>query len=108
MLIVDHPKWLQENRVNLQTHYDKYVEGGDGEYSRFFAGCMSDSNIKEKTKEVETIPTTEVKIESIEKDVKLTAYFPNDVGDRFYEFISSNENNYECGGEYSNKNIYHT
>lgn len=106
MLIVDHPKWLQENRENLQTNYKDYIEGGDGEYSRFFAGCMSGSNIKENTKEVEIIPTTEDKIESIEKDVKLTAYFPNDVGDRFYEFISSNENNYECGEEYSNKNIY--
>jgi hypothetical protein len=106
MLIVDHPKWLQENRFNLQTHYEDYVERGDGEYSRFFAGCMPDSNIKENTKEVEIIPTIEDKIESIEKEVKLTAYFPNDVGDRFYEFISSNENNYECGEEYSNKNIY--
>ena len=106
MLIVDHPKWLQENRVNLQTKYNEYIEGGDGEYSRFFAGCMLDSNIKENTKEVKTIPTTKDKIEPIKKDVKLTAYFPNDVGDRFYEFISSNENNYECGEEYSNKNIY--
>ena len=106
MLIVDHPKWLQENRLNLGTNYNEYVERGDGEYSRFFAGCMLGSNIKENTKEVEIIPTSEDKIESIEKDVKLTAYFPNDVGDRFYEFISSNENNYECGEEYSNKNIY--
>ena len=106
MLIVDHPKWLQENRLKLQTYYKDYIEGGDGEYSRFFAGCMFGSNIKENTKEVETIPTTEDKIESIAKEVKLTAYFPNDVGDRFYEFISSNENNYECGEEYSNKNIY--
>ena len=106
MLIVDHPKWLQENRLNLGTKYEEDVERGDGEYSRFFAGCMLASNIKENTKEVEIIPTSEDKIESIEKDVKLTAYFPNDVGDRFYEFISSDENNYECGEEYSNKNIY--
>lgn len=106
MLIVDHPKWLQENRDNLQTNYNNYIERGDGEYSRFFAGCMFGSNIKENTKEVEIIPTSEDKIETIEKDVKLTAYFPNDVGDRFYEFISSNENNYECGEEYLNKNIY--
>jgi hypothetical protein len=104
MMLCDYPKWLKENRVNLKTKYEDYIEKGDGEYSRFFAGCLDDINIKQiqtnETEIIETTPTQEIE----NNEVILTAYFPNDVGDRFNEFITTNK--YECGETYTNKKIY--